>query len=438
MGAGLIPLNSTTIAVALPAIGTHFGANDSLLSQWLIVSYLLVSVLFLSPAGKLGDLWGHGRLLKAGWLMFLVGALIGSFAPTIPLLVVSRTVMGLGSALLMPCSIAVVRNSVPPEQRAAALGMLAGGLAISAALGPPVGGFMIHHFGWQSVFWLNLPVLLISALLSTGMQLPPPEQRQPIGGPLFDWFGSLLLITLLGSFVVGIRLPAASGLVLLSASVLLAFGFIFWELRQLEPVLEVRLFKVRPFTCAILVIAVQNFGMYGVLFQMPYLLEEIYATPADQVGLMMLVTTAGMAICSPLGGRLASRFSNRWVALSGSLTSLVGMAGLATALSWAMLLPIAPWLFMVGAGLGLNTGPAQATVLSAVEEKDAGMASGALSVMRYLGSICGIAFLGLLLAQTDVEPVMRYRFGFLFYGSAFLICSLLALGMRLGGDSKRH
>jgi len=429
LGAGLIPLNSTTIAVALPAIGAHFGADDSLLSQWLIVSYLLVSVLFLSPAGKLGDLWGHGRLLRTGWVMFLIGALIGSFAADITQLVISRIVMGLGSALLMPSSIAVVRNSVSPEQRAPALGMLAGGLAISAALGPPVGGFLIHHFGWQSVFWLNLPVLAISAWLARDLDLPVPEKSDR--ALQFDWPGSVMLISLLACFVIGVRLSGSTGSLLLLTSAALVMLFIFWELRQQEPVLDVRLFRIRAFSCAILIIAVQNFGMYGVLFQMPYLLNELYQSPANQVGMMMLVTTAGMAICSPLGGRLANHISNRWTTFVGSLCGLIGMAGLALSSDWSALLPIAPWLFLVGSGLGLNTGPAQATVLSAVQEKDAGMASGALSVMRYLGSITGIALLGLLLAQTDVPAIPRYQFGFQLYGSAFLICALLSLGMRL-------
>ncbi|MBL4621339.1 MAG: MFS transporter [Immundisolibacteraceae bacterium] len=429
LGAGLIPLNSTTIAVALPAIGIHFGADDSLLSQWLIVSYLLVSVLFLSPAGKLGDLWGHGKLLRTGWLMFLIGALIGSFAVSISQLVISRVVMGLGSALLMPSSIAVVRNSVSPEQRAPALGMLAGGLAVSAALGPPVGGFLIHHFGWQSVFWLNLPVLAISAWLARDLDLPVPDKSDT---PLkFDWPGSAMLIGLLACFVIGVRVSDSTGTLLLVSSAVLAALFVSWEIRQREPVLDVRLFRVRAFTCAILVIAVQNFGMYGVLFQMPYLLNELYQSPANQVGLMMLVTTAGMAICSPLGGRLANRITNRWTALLGSLCGLTGMTGLALASDWSALLPISPWLFLVGAGLGLNTGPAQATVLSAVQEKDAGMASGALSVMRYLGSITGIALLGFLLAQTEIPGIPRYQMGFQIYGSAFLLCALLSLGMKL-------
>ena len=146
---------------------------------------------------------------------------------------------------------------------------------------------------------------------------------------------------------------------------------------------------------------------------------------------MMLVTTAGMAICSPLGGRLAGQLTNRWTALLGSLCGLAGMTGLALTSDWSLLLPISPWLFLVGAGLGLNTGPAQATVLSAVQEKDAGMASGALSVMRYLGSITGIALLGFLLAQTQIPGIPRYQLGFQIYGSAFLLCALLSLGMKL-------
>jgi DHA2 family multidrug resistance protein-like MFS transporter len=164
---------------------------------------------------------------------------------------------------------------------------------------------------------------------------------------------------------------------------------------------------------------------------MPYLLSELYQLPASRIGLMMLVTTLGLTICSPLGGYFASRLSNRRVTLAGSLLAAAGMFGLANAETWLNTLAISPWLFLVGAGLGLNTGPVQATVLSAVAGKDAGMASGALSVFRYLGSILGVALLGWLLAQSEMIAIARYRFGFQLYGCTYLICFLLATGIKL-------
>jgi len=429
LAAGLISLNSTAIGVALPMIGEHFSAVDSQLSQWILASYLLVSILFLGPAGKLSDLWGHGRMLRLGWLMFLLGALLGSFAGSIIQLVLARVIMGLGSALLLPASLAAARNSVPLEQRATALGFLAGGLAICAALGPPLGGFMVHHFGWQAVFWPNLPLLILSAFLARGLALPPPppDPRRP----RFDLVGSLLLMSLLAAFVVGMQLPGTPGRLLLLVALVMIGLFVTWELRQAEPVVAVRLFKIPAFSHAIVIISIQNLGIYGILFQMPYLLTELYNLPASTIGVMMLVTTSGLTICSPLGGYLASRLSNRQVTIVGSLLAAGGMFGLAGAQSWETTLPISPWLFLVGAGLGLNTGPVQATVLSAVAEKDAGMASGALSVFRYLGSILGVALLGWLLAQTEMPAIDRYRLGFQLYGSAYLVCFLLAIRMKL-------
>ncbi|MEL0081615.1 MAG: MFS transporter [Gammaproteobacteria bacterium] len=429
LSAGLIPLNSTSIAIALPMIGAHFNADNSLLSQWVLASYLLASVLFLGPAGKMGDIWGLFRLLRLGRILFLVGALIGALAPNVALLVLSRIIMGLGSAFLMPSAIAIVRNAVGAEQRASALGALAGGLAIAAALGPPVGGLLVHQFGWQSVFWLNPPLLLLSALLSRGFHLPLVEsggQRRE-----FDFTGSFLLISLLACFVVGIRLPGLKGQLLLATCLLLTAAFIRWELRLKEPVVDVRLFRNRVFSCAILIIAAQNFGMYGVLFQMPYMLVELYDMAPSKIGLMMLVTTAGMAVFSPLGGRLTRYFSKQRITLVGSCCALAGLLGLANQSSWNALLSLIPWLALVGGGLGLNTAPVQATVLGSVAEKDAGMASGALSIFRYLGSIVGVALLGLLLAQTGIDSIERFQSGFYLYATGYLACVLLALGMKL-------
>ena len=430
LAAGLAPLNSTMIAVALPAIGTYFNAAPADLTQWLVTSYLMLCLVMQSPGGKIGDLWGRATALKLGLLFFFLGSVAGAFAVSMPMLIGARLLMALGGALLLPAAMAAMRNVVAADQRGRIFGMLGAILGLSAAIGPPLGGWLTEHFGWSSVFWINAPVIIAAALLTRGLNLDTDNSNLK---PKLDLPGiGLLTITLLSAVSVA-HLEAGPRWLAAGISLLALVIFLRWELRCDQPVLDPRMFRRLQFSAGLGVGSVQNFCMYGMLFQLPYMVKELHGFGPTIAGQMLLAMTAGMVVCSPIGGRLADHFGARSSVLFGSTLGLVAMGALSMAQPWNKPLMLVPWLVMVGAALGFSTGPSQAAALSAVDPRHSGMASGALSMFRYVASVSAITLLGYLLGLADIEPIARYHFGFLIYGGGFLITALLAFALPRNG-----
>ena len=431
LAAGLAPLNSTMIAVALPAIGKDFGAAPADLTQWLVTSYLMLCLVMQSPGGKIGDLWGRSLALRLGLLFFFLGSIAGAFAFFIPGLVGARLLMALGGALLLPAAMAAMRNVVAADQRGRIFGMLGAILGLAAAIGPPLGGWLTQQFGWASVFWINAPVIIVAAFLTRGLKL------ESDGGsgqkPRLDFPGiGLLTVTLLSAVSV-VHLEGGLRWVVAGISLVTLMSFLRWELRTDQPVLDPHMFKRLQFSAGLGVGSVQNFCMYGMLFQLPYMLEELHSFGPAVAGQMLLAMTGGMVVCSPLGGRFADHFGARSSVAFGSTLGLVAMGALSMAQPWDVPMMLAPWLVMLGAALGFSTGPSQAAALSAVDPRHSGMASGALSMFRYVASVSAITLLGFLLGLTDMEPMARYQSGFWLYGAGFLITAFLALGLPKDG-----
>ena len=427
LAAGLAPLNSTMIAVALPAIGKDFGAAPADLTQWLVTSYLMLCLVMQSPGGKIGDLWGRSLALKLGLGFFFFGSIAGAFAFFMPGLIGARLLMALGGSLLLPAAMAAMRNVVAPEQRGRIFGLLGAILGLAAAIGPPIGGWLTQQFGWSSVFWINAPVIIVAAFLTRGLKL---ESDAGSGHkPRLDLTGiGLLAVTLLSAVSV-VHLDGLLRLAAAATSLITLVVFLRWELRTDQPVLDPRMFQRLQFSAGLGVGSVQNFCMYGMLFQLPYMLEELHGFGPTVAGQMLLAMTGGMVVCSPLGGRFADHFGARSSVAFGSTLGLVAMGALSMAQPWDVPMTLVPWLVMLGAALGFSTGPSQAAALSAADPRHSGMASGALSMFRYVASVSAITLLGFLLGLAEIDPLLRYQSGFWIYGAGFLVTGLLALGL---------
>ncbi|MEL0081570.1 MAG: MFS transporter [Gammaproteobacteria bacterium] len=428
IAAGLAPLNSTMIAVALPEIGKHFAGAPADLTQWLVTSYLMLCLVMQSPGGKIGDLWGRSLALNLGLLFFFLGSVAGAFATAMPVLIAARLLMALGGSLLLPAAMAAMRNVVAADRRGRIFGLLGAMLGLSAAIGPPLGGWLTGLLGWSSVFWINAPVILVAAWATRGLKLESDAANdgQPVPKPRLDLPGvGLLALTLLTAVSV-VHLTGALRWLVGGISLVGLISFLRWELRAEQPVLDPRMFRRLQFSAGLAVGSVQNFCMYGMLFQIPYLLTELHQYGAHVAGQMLLAMTGGMVLFSPIGGHFGDKFGARNSVLLGSSLGFIGVMALSTGQPWSNPLAIAPWLIMMGAGLGFSTGPSQAAALSAVEPRHSGMASGALSMFRYVASVTAITLLGELLAIGMINPIELYQRGFWIYGSGFLITGLLA------------
>ncbi|MEC9341723.1 MAG: MFS transporter [Pseudomonadota bacterium] len=422
-----IPLNSTMIGVALPLIGAQLQATPTDTTQALMASYLIATIVLQTPGGKLGDLWGRKRALYAGQLLFITGALVGSLAPTLLGLTAARLVMAAGGALLLPAALATLRNLVAPQQRGRMFGILGAAMGASAALGPPLGGWLAEAFGWEAVFWINIPLLLTALLLGGGLPAERPSDRPPLGG--IDWRGGLLLAATLLAIIGAIRGSGISILILSGSSVVLLVLFIAHELRQADPLLDVRIFRTPAYSCGVAITAIQNFGLYGPVFFLPFVMFDGYGIGPGVTGQTVLFMTGGMVLFGPAGGRLADRFGARRMVTLAAGVATVGMLGIALAPDWRHPASLMPWLLLVGMGMACSTGPAQAAAMSAVTAQDSGMAAGALTMLRYLGSILGISLVALVAQSANGHLPDVARAGFLSYAAAYAITALVARGL---------
>ncbi len=405
LAASLSPLGSTMIAVALPSIGTELGVGGGELTQWLVASYLIVGIAAMSPCGKLGDRMGHGRGLLVGMAIYGTGSAIGFALATLPALAFARISMALGGAMVVPATMAMLRNMVAPERRGRMFGLMGSVMGTAAATGPLIGGELTARFGWRSVFIANIPVILLSWFLirrgtaaarSAVAAEPPPSGSERRPAP-FDIPGSVLLGLGLSLLVITSR---ASGVVAISTAVaavalLLVFGW--WERRVPEPVLDLTLFLRPAFTAASLIVAMQNLAMYALLFQLPIFFEKVRHVNAGHTGRTIIGMMIAMVVFSPVGGRLTERIGSRATAVAGSLVSLGGLYLLSDFARLQTPHDALAGLVLMGTGLGLSTAPSQSAAMAAVSRVNAGMGGGAISTMRYIGGMIGISALGVLL-----------------------------------------
>ena len=406
LAAILAPLNSTIIAVALPTIANAFDASPALATRWLVTGYLVVTIIAQSPAGKLADLWGTSRVLTLGRTMFGLGALLAAFSPSLPILGAGRVLMALGGAFAIPTVFAYLRNSVPHERRGRVFGIFGAIMGAAAAVGPIIGGFLTSRFGWHSIFFVNIPVVLLSFAL-----VPPQRTDQRGRAARFDFVGStiaavavLLLVGAVERVNVWLALGAAGTLV----------AFVIHERRTSDPVLDVRLFTRPAFAAGSAIVALQNLAMYSLLFLIPFFIGR---DPAA-TGRTLLLFTGAMVLASPIGGRFSDAIGPRSVAITGALVATAG-AGLFVAGG-----SLVPALILMGAGIGIATSPSQAAAMSAVEASEAGVASGALSTMRYLGGVIGSGITALIAAGGLARDARLMVFPAVLLVSAFVALAL--------------
>jgi MFS family permease len=366
------------LSLALPTIAVELGASQTELT-WIIDSYTVVFAGLLLIAGAIGDRIGRKRILLIGLLIFAVGGFIGFYANSAETVILARIVMGIGAAAIMPSTLSVITTSFPPESRGKAIGIWVGVAGGGAVLGLFATAFLLEWFNWSSFFALNFTLAIISAIGTTRV----PESRESEGKKL-DWTGGLLSILGIGGLVFGIiegpekgwdSVESISGLIV---GTLALIGFVLWELRSANPLLDPRLFKLRGFSSGTLSITIQFFAQFGFIF----------------VGMQYLQFVAGK---SPLEA------ATQLLWILGS----VGLAIFAYSLFHFSSLPVEfdYWYFTIGillfgTGLALSATPATVAITSALPDEKQGVASAVNDTAREVGSAIGIAILGAALTNT--------------------------------------
>jgi DHA2 family methylenomycin A resistance protein-like MFS transporter len=389
----LVPLGSTSVAVALPQVREAFGADVGRVLA-LVTAYLVVTAACQPVAGALGDRWGRRRSCLLGVCGFGAASALAALAPTLAVLVVLRCLQAGSGALALVNAAALVRTTVPGSVRGRAFGAIGASATAAAAAGPVLGGAAVSLVGWRGAFLVGLPLVAVAG--AALVRSLPPDPPAPAAPARFDARGALLLLVVLGGGATllsespGLPVAWTAG----TGALLVAAGawFVRHELAETSPVLDVRVFRVRGVVAAGAAVATGNAALYTALLAVPFLVGSARAVP------LLLALLVGASATSWMGGRLSDRWGRRRPAVLGGLV----MTGASVALV-AVDPADRPWaagalLAACGVGQGLAAAAVQAAGLEALPPERAGLASGVWSTCRYLGSITGSSLLALLVA----------------------------------------
>ena len=393
VGYFLVLLDVTIVNVALPHVGAGLHAGVSSL-QWVVDGYAIALAALMLAGGTIGDLYGHKRVVLGGLGLFGVGSIGCGLAPSIGTLVAARVVQGVGAALLLPGTLAIVTRVNPSQPPARAIGVWAGVGSAALPAGPVLGGALVAWLGWRSVFFVNVPIVAVALPAAAAVVR---ESREPAGRRL-DVAGTALAAALLAALTYAlIERSIVAGVV---AAALLA-AFLAVE-RRPDPMLPLELLRRPAFTVANGAAGTMNFCTLGMLFVVTLFLQDVQGRGPLAAGLVLLPLFAPLVVLAPLAGRVIARTGARGPIVVGLLAAAAGLALLAGASrgtgAAALLAPLLLW----GCGLGVLTPGVVSAAMGAVERERAGLASAVNNTARQAGGAVGIAGFGALAAQRGV------------------------------------
>ncbi len=390
-----IGFDATILNVALPTLATSLHAGTGAL-QWIVDAYVLVFAGLLLPVGALGDRYGRKRFLVAGLLLFGGASIVATYAHSTGPLIAARALMGVGAAVLTPISMAVLPVMFPPKERPKAITFVTIGLGLGVPLGPIVGGYLLRHFWWGSVFLVNVPVVLVALVAVLALV---PESRDPAPRRV-DLPGAFLSTAGLVSFVYGIIEAPARGwgdarvLGTIVAGAVLLTLFVIWERRTREPMIDLGLFGRPRFLWGTTAATVASFALFGLLFVLPQYLQAVRGYDALGTGVRLLPLMGGLIVGARAAETVGRKVGAR-VPVAAGLALVGGGLGLgATTTVHSGYAFAATWLAIVGGGIGFTLAPAMDAVLGELPVERSGSGTAMTMTLRQVGGALGVALLG--------------------------------------------
>ena len=409
----LISLDNTILNVAIPSIVRSMHATSSQL-QWFIDAYAVVFASLLLSAGSLGDRIGRKWVFIAGLVVFGAGSAGAAWSGTPGNLTLARAVMGVGAAALMPCTLSILTNVFVTERdRARAIGIWSGTAGLGVAVGPILGGFLLVHFWWGSVFLINVPLavlgLLAAALLVPNSRNPSAKRADPVG--------ALLSMIGLGLLLWGvIEAPSrswTSPLIIgaLAGSVVAIAALVTWEARSDHPMLPMHFFRNRRYSVAIASLALVLLALMGLFFLMTQYLQFCLGFSPLQTGLAIGPVAGVLLVSAPLSVVLVRRVGTKPVVAGGLLLIAIGLGLLSRTTVQDTYVDALPWFFLMGIGVGLTLAPSTESIMGAVPRAEAGAGSATSDTSMQVGGAVGVAVLGTALNaryQNLMTPLLAH------------------------------
>ncbi|MDD2709146.1 MAG: MFS transporter [Verrucomicrobiae bacterium] len=396
----MFTIDSSGVNIALPTLSREFHVRF-LMVQWVVLSYLLGITVLLLIAARLGDLFGQKKLYLAGLAVFTLSSLLCGCSPNVGVLIGFRALQGLGGVFMAALGMAIVAKVFPATERGMALGTMGAVVSVGVAIGPSVGGWLISMGGWRLIFFINVPMGILTLLLI--FRLLPADS--PVRSGPFDIRGSLLWAAAVGMFSMGMTrgqmagFDSVSALTLLAGSAVALAFFLRHEKNAADPMLDLGLFS-SPVISGALGAGLVVYGVVmGTTFLLPFYLSLVKHYPVWQVGLLMVVIPGGMGIVAPFAGALSDRMGSRPIVLTGLFFIAAGCWLIA---HFKSDLSMAGFIFgavIFGAGLGFFTSPNTSQIMGAAPKERLGTVSGLVSLTRMLGQTIGVPLFGSIFSE---------------------------------------
>ncbi len=384
----VLMIDGTVLNIAIPKLILELGATPSDV-QWILDAYVLVFAGLLLTAGALSDRFGRRRMLITGLAVFGAASLLAVVATEPWQVIAARVAMGVGGALLMPSTLSILMTSFAEDERRKAFAAWSTVSMVGIVLGPTLGGFLLQHFWFGSVFLLNIPVAVIAIIAAVVLMPETFGQQRPI-----DLVGVVLSIVALTSTVYVI-IEREWNIPVIALAVVTGAGFAFWEHRSADPMLPLAVFRSRDFTGACLTLLLMMFGMGAVLLMLTQYLQFVLGYEPMQAGWALLPYAVAAAVCNGLGATLGKKLSNKTLIVTGLLVMAGAFAVLANADSYLYVLIS---MLVMGVGGGLAGPAAYASIMSAIPLEHAGVGSAMNDTLQQVGQAISIAVLGSVLA----------------------------------------
>jgi EmrB/QacA subfamily drug resistance transporter len=429
MASFLFPFMVSAVNIALPSLGQDLSL-DAVTLGWIVTAYILSSAALLVPFGRIADIYGRKKIFNWGIAIFTISSLLCGIAPSAAVLISFRVLQGIGGAMLAGTAVALITTVYPANQRGRVLGINVAATYIGLSLGPVLGGVLTQSLGWRSIFFLStlLGLVVIAVVLSklkgewTGAK-----------GEKLDHQGSSIYIVGLTALVIGFTvLPARSGVWLILGGVAGLAGFIWWEMRTRDPVLDISLFRnSRPFTFSNLAALINYSATYAISFLISLYLQYLKGFTPETAGLILVAMPAMQAIFSPLAGRLSDRIEPRLIASAGMVLTTAGLVLLIFITGETSLKLIIGNLILIGFGYALFVSPNTNAVMSSAPKMAYGVASATLSTMRQIGMVFSMTIVMLMFALHIGTAEITPQYYPLFQESmrvSFIIFAVLCFG----------
>jgi EmrB/QacA subfamily drug resistance transporter len=452
VGVFMSTLDGSIVNVALPVIMKEFNVSMQTV-EWVVAIYLITVSSLLLPFGRLSDIKGRRWVYSRGFIIFSAGSFFCGIAENPLWLISARSFQGIGAAMLMACSPALVVDIFPSKERGKALGMVGTVVAAGLTAGPALGGFLINSYSWNAIFYVNIPIGIIAGAIA--FVVLKGGHGDIVRDENFDWFGSILItITLFSFFLALVKAidwgfcsyitMALAGLSLLSGTLL-----VLLEVRKKYPVFDPSLLKIRRFCLPVLSALILFAALFTIIFLMPFYLVKPMGFSIDSAGYTMAIPFLCLFFLSPFSGALSDRIGTRALCTIGMTILAVSLFFMSQLSASATFYSLAWRLILVGIGTSIFLPPNSNVVMSALPPNRRGIASGTVATARNIGMMIGVAQAGLIfnlvyriksggetltLYNKSMEPYFMAAFQYAMLGGAFLACLGILIAFMRGPD----